>query len=294
MHSAHPAGERHRKLSDPHAPRTRGREHEELEVFVGAWRVAGRNAAVAASEAGGVVTGEVTGDQTYEWLPGRFFLASRWHRRFASGAHVGTGVLGFDPDTGAFYAHHFDNLGFARRYRLTLRGRVWTLAGPWERGTIAFGPHGDSFTETWEISADGARWRLLCELEATRAWHSRDHLVRAYLGAYPAGDRDALERLLAAGFRFTSPDDDGDGGLDAATYLERRWPGHARARSLAIEDLAVVGDEAFVTYRLVTRDGEQVRNTERLTFDGDRIASVEVFRGAARGEGGGPRPLRRE
>jgi ketosteroid isomerase-like protein len=290
MHSAHTAGERHRRLSDPHAPRTRGREHEELEAFVGTWRVSGHNAAVAATEAGGAVTGE----QIYEWLPGRFFLASCWHRRFASGAHVGTGVLGFDPDTGAFYAHHFDNLGFARRYRLTLRGRVWTLAGPWERGTIAFGPHGDSFTETWEISGDGARWRPLCELEATRARHSREHLVRTYLGAYPAGDRDALAQLLAGGFRFTSPDEDAGVGIDAATYFERCWPSQARARSLAIEDLAVVGDEAFVTYRLVTRDGAEVRNTERLTFDGDRIASVEVFRGAVHGEGGAVRPMRRE
>jgi hypothetical protein len=112
-----------------------------------------------------------------------------------------------------------------------------------------------------------------------------------YLGAFPAGDRAALEQLLAAGFRFTSPD---DVGIDAAAYFERRWPGHARARSFVLEDLAVVGDEAFVTYRLVTRDGEQVRNTERLTFDGDRIASVEVFRGAARGAGRAPRPMRRE
>ncbi len=187
--------------------------------------------------------------------------------------------------------HQFDNLGFARRYRLAVRGRVWTFAGPWERATISFEPSGDHYTETWEIARDGARWRPLCELEATRAQVSREHVVRAYYGAYPVGDRAAVERLLAGGFRFTSPYDD---ALDAAAYFARCWPGHDRMRSLTIEELAVVGDAAVVTYRLVTRDGEEIRNTERLIFDGDRIASVEVFFGAVRGEDGAFRPMRRD
>jgi len=287
MHPANAASDSHRKTSDPHAPRARESEHEQLDVFVGAWRISGRNAAAAPSADGSPVTGE----QAYEWLPGRFFLASRWHRRFSSGAHVGTGILGFDPEAGALFAHHFDNLGYARKYRLTVRGRLWTLEGPWERATIAFGADGDSFTETWEISEDGARWRPLCELEATRARHSREHLVRTYFGAYPAGDRAAVERVLASGFRFTSPYDD---AIDAATYFQRCWPNHERMRSLTLEDLAVIGDEAFVTYLLVTHDGARIRNTERLTFDGDRIASVDVYFGAVRDEHGAFRPMAHE
>ena len=287
MQSAPAVPEPHRKLSDPHASRARGPEHEQLEAFAGAWRVLGRNAPAAPFDDGA----EVTGEQTYEWLPGRFFLASRWHRRALTGEHVGTGILGFDPDAGSLLAHHFDNLGFARRYRLAVRGHVWTLSGPWERATIAFEPSGDRFTETWEIARDGARWRPLCELEVTRARHSREHVVRAYYNAYPAGDRAAVERLLAGGFRFTSPYDD---ALDAAAYFARCWPHHDRMRSISIEDLTVAGDQATVTYLLVTRDGAHIRNTERLTFDGDRIASVEVFFGAVRGEDGAFHPMRRD
>jgi len=276
-----------RKSSDPHAPRSHGPELEQLEAFVGAWRISGRNAPAAPADSGS----EVIGEQTYEWLAGRFFLASRWHRRFASGEHVGTGVIGFDPDVGSLVVHQFDNLGFARRYRLAVRGRVWTFAGPWERATISFDPSGDRYTETWEIARDGARWRPLCELEATRAQVSREHVVRAYYGAYPVGDRAAVERLLAGDFRFTSPYDD---AIDAAAYFARCWPGHDRMRSLTIEELAVVGDEAVVTYRLVTREGEEIRNTERLIFNGDHIASIEVFFGAVRGEDGAFRPMRRD
>jgi ketosteroid isomerase-like protein len=287
MHSEPVTPEPHRKLSDPHATRARGSELEQLEAFVGAWRVFGHNAPAAP----GATASEVIGEQTYEWLPGRFFLASRWHRRFAAGEHVGTGILGYDPDAGSLLSHNFDNLGFARRYRVAVRGRVWTFAGPWERATISFDPSGERYTEAWEIARDGARWRTLCELWAVRARQSREHVVRAYYGAYPAGDRAAVERLLAENFRFTSPYDD---AIDAAAYFARCWPQHDRMRSLVIEALAVAGDEAVVTYLLTTRDGAHIRNTERLIFDGDRIASVEVFFGAARDEDGAFRPMRRE
>lgn len=285
-------GERPTKKSpaheaDPHAERGRGPAHEQLEALVGAWRVTGRNAPAAPRSA----ASPVTGDQTYEWLPGRRFLAARWHHRFDGGAHVGTGILGFDPETGAMFAHNYDNLGYARRYRVTVRGRVWTFTGARERATIEIAADGEAFTESWEISKDGAIWRPLCELVAVRGQHSREHVVRAYLGAYPAGDRAALERLLARGFRFTSPYDD---AIDAATYFARCWPSHERIRSITIEDLAVTGDEAFVTYLLVARDGRHFRNTEHLVFDGDRIASIDVYFGAARDERGDLQPARRD
>ena len=37
----------------------------------------------------------------------------------------------------------------------------------------------------------------------------------------------------------------------------------------------------FVLYKVLTKDGKEFRNTEFLTFDGDKIASVNVYFGAA-------------
>ena len=299
------------KSADPHGPRTRGREHEQLEVFVGAWRVSGLSPSAGErvqegrarlGEPAHPMAGErvqegrarlgepahpMSGEQTYEWLPGRFFLASRWHRRFESGTHVGTGILGFEPETGTFFSHNYDNLGYARQYRVTVRDRVWTFSGRWERAVIIFDPSGDAFSETWEIAKQGA-WQPLCELTAKRAQRSREHTIRTYYQAYPSGDRAALESVLAEGFRFTSPYDD---ALDTAAYFRRCWPNHEHMRSLTIEDLVVLGDEAYVTYRLVTREGGQIRNTERLTFLGDDIASVEVYFGANRDARGAFLPM---
>lgn len=103
-------------------------------------------------------------------------------------------------------------------------------------------------------------------------------VVRAYFGAYEAENREVAEQLLAEHFRFTSPNDD---GIDRATYFERCWPQKEPARDHRIEKIVVDGDRAFVTYSCATGDGKSFRNTEFLTFSGERIASIDVYFGAA-------------
>ena len=46
-------------------------------------------------------------------------------------------------------------------------------------------------------------------------------VVRAWFGAFAARDRAGAERLMAEGFRFTSPYDD---RIDRRRYFERCWP----------------------------------------------------------------------
>jgi hypothetical protein len=41
----------------------------------------------------------------------------------------------------------------------------------------------------------------------------------------------------------------------------------------------VQGDEVIVTYKMTRRDGGKGRNTEILTYDGDRITGAEVYFG---------------
>jgi hypothetical protein len=43
--------------------------------------------------------------------------------------------------------------------------------------------------------------------------------------------------------------------------------------------LVEVGDEVFVTYESEKTDGKRFRNTEVLTFDGDKISRAEVYFG---------------
>jgi ketosteroid isomerase-like protein len=104
----------------------------------------------------------------------------------------------------------------------------------------------------------------------------RTSLARDSYRAFAAGDRAAMERLLADDLTFSSPY---DVGLDRAGYFERCWPGSGRGNRFEFERLVEIGDEVLVTYVGEKDDGARFRNTEILGFDGDRIRSVEVYFG---------------
>ena len=105
---------------------------------------------------------------------------------------------------------------------------------------------------------------------------NRLELARSSYMAYVSGDRSVLEELLTDDFRFYSP---ADAGIDRATYFERCWPNAETLAAFEFERLVQVGPEVFVTYEATKTDGKRFRNTEVLTFVGDRIARAEVYFG---------------
>lgn len=98
---------------------------------------------------------------------------------------------------------------------------------------------------------------------------------RLYL-AFAAGDREFVERVLADDFTFSSPPDP---LLDRAGYFERCWPGAGQGQQIEFVRVLQSGDEVVVTYEMTRADGGRGRNTEILTFDGDRISRAEVYFG---------------
>lgn len=144
--------------TDSGVPPRRGPAHERLEMFVGAWDAAGRT----------FMPSDLTGRETYEWLPGEFFLVYRFDRTYGENAHRGLGVFRVDPADQSYSATFYDNLGYARDYAVTVDGRRWTLTGPWERATIEFSEDGQRLDEHWDRSDDGENWLPLCDFSATR------------------------------------------------------------------------------------------------------------------------------
>ncbi|MFL5884137.1 MAG: nuclear transport factor 2 family protein [Thermoleophilaceae bacterium] len=105
----------------------------------------------------------------------------------------------------------------------------------------------------------------------------RIETVRNSYRAYETGDRELIESVLSEDFTFYSPPDP---GIDRVEYFERCWPNAARLESFEFKRLAEVGDdEVLVTYEATRVDGTHFRNTEVLTFDGDRICRAEVYFG---------------
>ncbi len=107
---------------------------------------------------------------------------------------------------------------------------------------------------------------------------SHDHLklARDMYGAYESGDRGVVEEVLSDDFTFYSPTDP---GIDRATYFERCWPNHERVESFEFKRLVESGDEVIVTYEHTSTDGSRFRNTEVLTFEGDKLRKAEVYFG---------------
>ena len=108
------------------------------------------------------------------------------------------------------------------------------------------------------------------------ASQDRLQLARACYGAYESGDRSVVEALLSDDFTFYSP---ADVGIERARYFERCWPNAAMIAGFEFVRLVELGDEMIVTYAATRHDGTRFRNTEVLTFVGEKIAKAEVYFG---------------
>src|SRR3954447_2354487 len=105
---------------------------------------------------------------------------------------------------------------------------------------------------------------------------SKSDIIRALFAAYRANDRKAVEDCFTDDFSFTSPYDD---SIDKATYFARCWRDSGWIERQQLEKMFVEGDEAFVTYEVVARDGKRFRNTEFYCFEGERVKSIDVYFG---------------
>ena len=94
--------------------------------------------------------------------------------------------------------------------------------------------------------------------------------------AFASGDRTAIDGILSDDFSFSSPL---DVGLDRAGYFERCWPGAGGGTRFEFVRLVRSGDEVIVTYQVEHADGHTGRNTEVLTFRGDKLCRAEVYFG---------------
>ena len=144
---------------------TPSKELQQLSIFLGKWQVEGQNHEWAPVAPGAKVTGE----ESYEWMPGEFFLLSKWDRHIGETDHIGMGLIHYDSESRFFSADHYDNLGYNNTYLLVPDRNVWKFIGTKERATVEFNRNENSFTENWEITSDnGITWKPLCSLMGRR------------------------------------------------------------------------------------------------------------------------------
>jgi hypothetical protein len=150
--------------AESRAAATPGPAHHQLESLVGSWKIRGHNR----SNVPGTPDSEVKGEESYEWIPGNFFLLYRWDRRFNEGSHKGIGLIGYDDKTQKYFMNSADSMGFARVYDLEFEDHAWKITGPWERAMIKIGTGGQLMKIHWEFTQDGKKCQPLCDLLGQR------------------------------------------------------------------------------------------------------------------------------
>lgn len=138
---------------------------KKLAVFAGAWSGTGEFLEGAGPGQGARLE---TGGE-YTWLAGGFFLLHDGYLDFGAGGLKAHRVIGYDAAAGKYVMNAFDSLGFAREYRGTVAGDVWTFRGEHERATFTFSQGGDGLETFWENTPEGGAWTPLCRTRETKA-----------------------------------------------------------------------------------------------------------------------------
>lgn len=140
-----------------------GAGHRKLDVFVGKWNTRGQTKASADGEA--LI---ITGSDSYEWLPGGFFLVHHWDVRMGSEESKGIEIIGYDERTKAYPTWSFDSQGNTGTYQASTRDGVWAFRARSERATVVVSEDGNTITARWEQLAEGMNWQPWMEVKLKR------------------------------------------------------------------------------------------------------------------------------
>jgi hypothetical protein len=139
--------------------------HQQLEVFVGDWEATGQSWGEVQHEGDPAVAW--TSRETYEWLPGRFFLLHRWDAMVGEREFKGAEILGHDNGLAGYFSRSFDDAGNHPEYGAYVDNNVWTFTGRWTRAKVTFTDGGDRMRSYWERRI-GHDWLPLHDRVATR------------------------------------------------------------------------------------------------------------------------------
>lgn len=141
-----------------------GTAYKHLDAFVGKWNTAGYAKASATRPAV-----EIRGTDSYEWLPGGFFLLHRVDVQMGSERNESIEVIGFDASSNTYPMHFFDNRGNTGTMRAKFNNGTWTFLSDALRFTGSFSEDGKTLSGRWEQSADGTTWTHWMDIRLTKS-----------------------------------------------------------------------------------------------------------------------------
>jgi Protein of unknown function (DUF1579) len=120
-------------------------EIQRLHLFVGKWKTEGETHASADAPAV-----KVAFMDTYEWMPGKFFLVHRADGQIGNEQLNTLEFIGYDPSSQTYTCHSFDSRGNSDLFQANFRDPIWTIEGKSSRFTGMFATSGHTLTGKWD------------------------------------------------------------------------------------------------------------------------------------------------
>jgi hypothetical protein len=135
-----------------------------LSALVGTWKAHGRTI-----ERAGHPAVEFVGTDTYEWLPGGFFLNHRTDGYLGNKKIDALEIIGpYDPERGCYRMRSFDQAGDVIDWEARAgKDGVWIFTGPTMRAMLTLDVDGKRGTAFWEALEDG-QWVPFMDLTLSR------------------------------------------------------------------------------------------------------------------------------
>lgn len=144
------------------------KELNQLQAFIGKWHAEGTSYADGQDKDNPYASAAPwTSDESYEWLPGNFFVLHKWNAKAGKREFIGTEIIGYDDTKQKFFTNFFDNAGFHPIYEATVNENVWTFSEPNTRVKVTFNDT-NTITFNWEWKNQGSDWLPLCDRIAKR------------------------------------------------------------------------------------------------------------------------------
>jgi hypothetical protein len=146
------------------AMKDRSFEYDQLDKFLGKWTTVGK---IPASDTTPEI--KISGTDTYEWLPGEFFLLHKVDVIVGDNKNETFEIIGYDRQKNLYTMQHYDNKGNSGIMTANCNDGVWTILGENLRFTGGFKNHDKEFSGIWQQSSDGENWTHLMDIKLTKS-----------------------------------------------------------------------------------------------------------------------------
>jgi len=144
--------------------KNRANEYELLNKFAGHWKTEGT---ILQTETSPEI--KVWGTDTYEWLPGEYFLLHKVDVFVGDDKNNTFEIIGFDKMVNAYTMQHYDNKGNSGFMTATYQNGLWTFLGETLRFSGGFKNNENEFSGIWEQTSDGKNWKHFMDIKLTRS-----------------------------------------------------------------------------------------------------------------------------